>query len=59
MFEYQLHLLRCEPAQYNEAGSRTPLQLIIDTPTPIKPNYQNLFCPNNRRIIAQIVLIWS
>ena len=35
---------RCEP----EAGSRTSLQLIIYAPTPVKPSYQSLFCPNNR-----------
>jgi len=37
-----------QPAQWDEAGSQTSLQLAIYAPTPIKPNYQSLFCPNNR-----------
>jgi len=36
-----------QPAQWDEAGSQTSSQLIIYAPTPIKPNYQSLFCPNN------------
>jgi len=35
------------------------LHVIIYTRMPVKPSYQSLFCPNNRWIIAQIVLIWS
>jgi len=35
------------------------MHLIIYAPTPIKPNYQSLFCPSNHWIIAQIVLVWS
>jgi len=33
--------------------------LIIYAPTPVKPSYLSLFCPNNCWIISQIVLIWS
>jgi len=34
------------------------MHLIIYAPTPVKPSYHSLFCPNNRCIIAQMVLIW-
>jgi len=42
-----LHYAARQPAQQDEAGSRTSLQLIIYAPTPIKPNYRSLFCQNS------------